>query len=236
MRSGADGAYGPATEQATRAFQGAARINPDGAVGPMTFAAAIQRGFDPGFSDPHGGDNGIDWPPRPAFPPMVSNAERAQVFGLFSFEPLGENTDDIRILGGWQQDNIAPVTIDQLVGVKGAPANGRIHVHKLVVEQMRQLFAAWQAAGLVDRMRTWEGSFAPRFVRGGRPTLSNHAWGTAFDINFQWNRLATVPALRGEEGSVRELVPIANEHGFFWGGHFSRCDGMHFEVAQPRQA
>src|SRR5882672_8368604 len=152
------------------------RVNLDGAVGPMTFAAAIQRGFDTGFSDPHGGDNGIDWPPRPAFPPMVSNAERAQVFGLFSFEPLGENTDDIRILGGWQQDNIAPVTIDQLAGVKGAPANGRIHVHKLVGEQMRQLFAAWETAGLIGRVRTWEGSFAPRFVRGGRPTLSNNAW------------------------------------------------------------
>ena len=103
---------------------------------------------------------------------------------------------------------------------------------KLVVEQMRRLFAAWEDAGLVDLLLTWEGSFAPRFIRGGRPLLSNHAWGTAFDVNFRWNRLATVPALRGDKGSVRELVPIAHEHGFFWGGHFSRCDGMHFEVAQ----
>jgi D-alanyl-D-alanine carboxypeptidase-like protein len=30
---------------------------------------------------------------------------------------------------------------------------------------------------------------------------------------------------------VRELVPIAAEDGFYWGGHSSRCDGMHFEVA-----
>jgi hypothetical protein len=36
----------------------------------------------------------------------------------------------------------------------------------------------------------------------------------------------------GQHGSVRELVSIANEHGFFWGGHFDkRRDGMHFEVA-----
>ena len=59
-----------------------------------------------------------------------------------------------------------------------------------------------------------------------------YAFGSAFDINTKWNKLGRVPALAGEEGSVRELVSIANEHGFFWGGHFNgRPDGMHFEVA-----
>ena len=69
-------------------------------------------------------------------------------------------------------------------------------------------------------------------MRGSRTTLSNYAWGTAFDINVPWNARGTVPALCGEKGSVRELVAIANEHGFYWGGHFSRRDGMHFEVAR----
>jgi hypothetical protein len=38
---------------------------------------------------------------------------------------------------------------------------------------------------------------------------------------------------------VRELVPIANQHGFYWGGHFrynkhtDQSDGMHFEWARP---
>jgi hypothetical protein len=41
------------------------------------------------------------------------------------------------------------------------------------------------------------------------------------------------PALVSEKGSVRELVPIANKYGFYWGGHFnSRPDGMHFEAAK----
>ena len=57
-------------------------------------------------------------------------------------------------------------------------------------------------------------------------------WSTAFDINYAWNRLGALPALRGEKGSVRELVAIAHQHGFYWGGHFSRRDGMHFEVAR----
>jgi hypothetical protein len=36
----------------------------------------------------------------------------------------------------------------------------------------------------------------------------------------------------GQKGSVRELVQIANNNGFYWGGHFSRKDGMHFEIAK----
>lgn len=234
LASAADGLFGPRTERATRAFQRRAKIELDGVVGPMTYAAALQRGFDPGFTDPQGGEDGGDWPPRPEFPPLIANADRAAVFGEFRYEPVGPETDDIRILGGWQQANLEAVTVPQLISVKGAPASGRIWVHKLVVEQTRALFAAWADAGLADLVLTWEGSFAPRFVRGSRTLLSNHAWGTAFDINYRWNRLGTVPALRGEKGSVRELVPLAHEHGFYWGGHFSRCDGMHFELAQVR--
>jgi hypothetical protein len=48
-----------------------------------------------------------------------------------------------------------------------------------------------------------------------------------------WNNLGKIPARIGSEGSVRELVPVANDFGFYWGGHFkSRPDGMHFEVAK----
>jgi peptidoglycan hydrolase-like protein with peptidoglycan-binding domain len=232
LKSSADGVLGPMTERATKAFQRRAKIDADGMVGPMTYAAALQRGFDPGFTDPLGGGDGGEWPPRPDFPPLAANAERAELFGEFRFEPVGPDTDDIRILGGWQQANIQPVSLPQLAGAKGAPASGRIWIHRLVVEQTRRLFQAWEDVGLIDLILTWEGSFVPRFVRGSRTLLSNHAWGTAFDVNARWNPLGGVPALRGEKGSVRELVPIAHDHGFYWGGHFSRSDGMHFEVAR----
>jgi len=232
LGSRADGIFGPVAEQATKSFQRRAKIPADGVVGPKTYAAALLRGFDPGFSDPQGGQDGSDWPPYPDFPPLVSNADRSRLFGEFRYEAVEPDTDDIRILGKWRQANIAPVVVPPLVGVKRAPSTGRIWVHKLVAEQVRSLFAAWNDAGLATLVLTWDGSFAPRFIRGSRTTLSNHAWGTAFDVNCQWNRLGTVPALRGEKGSVRELVPMANAHGFYWGGHFSRRDGMHFEVAK----
>jgi peptidoglycan hydrolase-like protein with peptidoglycan-binding domain len=232
LSSGADGVFGPATNAATRAFQKRARIEVDGAVGPLTLAAALQRGFDIGFSDPQGGTAGPDWPPPPTFAPLISNTERAAIFGEFRFERIADDKGDIRILGNWERTNIVAVSIPQLAGVDGAPKSARIRTHRLVTEQFRALFAAWEAAGLSALVETWAGSFVPRFVRGSSSTLSNHAWGTAFDINVAWNARGAVPALRGREGSVRELVPLANQYGFYWGGHFTRRDGMHFEIAR----
>jgi hypothetical protein len=232
LLSGVDGIFGPRSEAATKAFQKSQRITADGVVGPQTYAAGLRAGFDPGFSDPLGGTSGPDWPPPPAFAPLISNLQRQEIFGRFRYERIAAGRDDIRILDNWEARNIVTLTIPQLVGVSGAPRTGRVRVHRLVTGQCQALFQAWADAGLTDLLRTWDGSFVPRFIRGSSTTLSNHAWGTAFDVNAEWNRLGALPALRGEKGSVRELVPIANLHGFYWGGHFSRRDGMHFEVAR----
>ncbi len=86
---------------------------------------------------------------------------------------------------------------------------------------------------MLDQVLTFDGSFVPRLIRGSKASLSCHAFGTAFDINAAFNPLNQMPPLAGRPGSVRDLVQIANKHGFFWGGHFrTRLDGMHFEVAQ----
>jgi hypothetical protein len=74
--------------------------------------------------------------------------------------------------------------------------------------------------GLLDRILSFGGGFEPRFVRGSTTTLSNHSFGSAFDINVAWNERGHRPALVGEKGSVRELVPITHKWGFWWGGHF----------------
>ena len=121
------------------------------------------------------------------------------------------------------------VSIPQLVAIKGSD---RVQFNKLAADKLKKLWSDWEEAGLLHLILTWGGSYVPRFVRGSRTTLSNHSFGTAFDINVPWNQLGSVPALVGQKGSVRELVPIANQNGFYWGGHFSRKDGMHFSIAR----
>lgn len=94
------------------------------------------------------------------------------------------------------------------------------------------LWASWANAGLLEQVMNFDGTYDPRFVRSSaaKQTLSNHAFAVAFDINAKWNGFGAEPARRGMKGCLYDLVPIANQHNFFWGGHYkNRRDGMHFE-------
>jgi hypothetical protein len=169
------------------------------------------------------------FPPKPNFGSPTS-AERAQMFGTFPYKPIGKG--NIRILGNWASENIVKVKIPQLIGVEGAPKDGVIQFHRKGVEQIEGFFDAVESEGLKHLVISWAGSFFPRMVRGSSTALSNHSWGTAFDINAPQNWLNAQPAQEGKKGTLLRLVPIANDFGFFWGGHYrNRLDGMHFELA-----
>ncbi|MDR6952509.1 soluble lytic murein transglycosylase-like protein [Ancylobacter sp. 3268] len=175
-----------------------------------------------------------DFPPRPAFRPLLSLEERQKLFGAFQFQhaPVAGNPENVRILGEWEAKNIVKVEIP-LQSFRGKPGPLTMRFHVRAREQLVALWLEWEKAGLIDRVLTYDGAFVARFQRKSPTKLSNHAFGTAFDINAAWNPLGVEPAAIGEKGCVRELVPLANQHGFYWGGHFNtRPDGMHFEVAQ----
>lgn len=234
---GADGDFGDKTHTATMAFQSAQGLKADGVVGQQTFAKAMTLGFHL-VEEPDSDDTGTNFPPRPNFQSLQSTRQRMALFGHFDFvsAPQPDNVEHIRILGSWVADNIVAVPIPQLSRTSIAHPPATIRFHKLAAAQLRALWAAWESAGLLDLILTYDDSFVPRFKRGqangGPEALSNHTFGTAFDINEHFNKFGTTPALVGQRGSVRKLVTIANQHGFYWGGHFSeRPDGMHFEVA-----
>ena len=217
FRTDVDGAFGPKTEDATKRAQQAAHLPATGIVDDATrdAVATLTRDTQPG-------------PDLPTASHPLTAAERDALFGRFDFVANADGS--IRILGSWVRDNIVEVVVPQLIAVEGGPRSGRILMHRKVAEQTRALFAAWEDARLMHLVHTWAGSWVPRMVRGSTSTLSNHAYGTAFDINAAWNGLGRTPAPQGAHGSVVELVPLARQHGFFWGGRFSRPDGMHLEV------
>ena len=193
-------------------------------------------------SDEEAIKTGKDWPPRPSSIRPYKLQERIEIFGDFPYEadPSTFGGDGIKVLNGWKSDNIIPVSIPQLNGKKMGNqtiSNGTINFHKQGSELLQKLWLAWEAANLLDRIQTFEGGYAARFIRNTKDRnprpLSNHAWGTAFDINASTNGFGNEPALLNQKGCVRELVTIANENGFFWGGHFSGSkDGMHFELGK----
>lgn len=226
-----DGNFGPKTAAASMEFQRKYGLTPDGVVGRGTLSKAMELGFGD-LHDTDSEESGPNWPPKPPFGPL-SGQDRAQVFGTFKFEPSPSpgNPEGITIRDNWAVTNIVKVSIPQLVGKLGAPGNGVVFFHRKAAPQLAALWAAWEAEGLLPFILSFAGTYVPRFIRGSRTNLSNHAWGTAFDINAPQNPLGAEPALVGKPGSVRKLVQLANDHGFFWGGHFpQRKDGMHFEV------
>jgi len=227
----ANGNFDVQTELETKSFQSKKGLVPDGVVGPKTVSVALQYGY-PLMDDPTSSTDGPNWPPRPLVN-SLSSIDREKLFGKFSYvaSPTQSNPEGITITGDWIKNNITNVKIPQLNGIAGSPKSCIITIHKSISQQFVDLFNAWDNAGLSYLLMTWGGSWSPRFIRGSRTVLSNHAWATAFDINVQWNQLGIQPALRGTTGSVRELVDIAYNHGFYWGGWFQRRpDGMHFEA------
>ncbi|WP_031459723.1 M15 family metallopeptidase [Chloroflexus sp. MS-G] len=178
-----------------------------------------------------------NWPPKPDFNILTDrNGQRERVLG--NIEWVRKSGDDIIITNDWVERHLIEVSIPQLARFRNTNG-GRIKFHRLAADQLRRLWQAWEDTGLLHLVLTFDGAWWPRTIRSNPTTLSNHAYGTAFDINAQWNGFYKPAALVGDRGSVRELVPIANALGFFWGGHWNydgkgASDGMHFEWAVAR--
>ena len=175
------------------------------------------------------------FPSIPDFPPLVGNDARREVFGDIQYvsAPIKGNPENISIQGAWARDNLCVIEIPQLIGIAGASATGKVQCHRLVADPIRFMFVEFEQEGLLDDLHSWDGMFCPRFVRGSKTVLSNHAFGTAFDVNASWNPLGKPGPSEGELGCLWRLVPIANKHGFYWGGHYKkRPDPMHFEFSR----
>ena len=174
------------------------------------------------------------WPPRPTFD-ILSSSALERTFGTIQWVRI--QGDAIAITNDWATNNLVSVHIPQLLKIPGVRSD-LIQLHTLVAEQVRQLFAAWERAGLLPLIKSFDGAWIPRTMRLQPTRLSNHAYGIAFDLNARWNPMMGSAALVGQPGSLRELVPLANAHGFYWGGHWNfdgkgASDGMHFEWARP---
>lgn len=178
--------------------------------------------------------NDPNWPPLPNYWILSDRGgQREKVLGKIQWRPKG-NSREVEIVNDWKANNIVMVEVPQLAKFKFGNG-GKVPFHKVAAEQFRRLWQEIENHGLMPLILTYDGGFYPRVMKGNARSLSNHSYGTAFDINVQWNGWLVKPALVGQKGSVREIAAIANALGFFWGGHWNPpLDGMHFEWAVSR--
>jgi hypothetical protein len=217
------------TTKATMGFQNNHSLQMDGIAGNQTMQKAMENGFllvEPANTTSY---KDISWPPKPPFKPLTPFLVR-QAFGKNTQTIKGQPTDLV-VQKQWEEEFIEDLRIpalERMVKYKMQP----VRVHKRIAQRVLNLFAEWEKNGLMEKIVSVENFFDVRFVPGSRDIMSNHAYGIAFDLNREFNKTGHIPPVVGELGSVRELVPIANKHGFYWGGHLNRLEGSHFEFSR----
>lgn len=158
------------------------------------------------------------------------NEELKSVFGSFSYTE-GQKKGSIDIDPDWVKQNIVLLNTPLLAPI----GHAAIKVHKKALPSFEAVLATIESAGLATRLFTCGGTFVPRHKNWDiTKNISSHSWGIAIDFNSRWNGYNQIPAPIGTHGSLLELVPLFEKHGFAWGGHFSPApkDGMHFELAR----
>lgn len=99
----------------------------------------------------------------------------------------------------------------------------RIYCNKDLVAPLEQAFKNLIQRGFVNELKTWDGCFNIRPMRGSTiPSL--HSWGIAVDVNAFENGLGKTPKLSPG------FVKCFHDAGFDWGGLWDRKDGMHFQL------
>ena len=101
----------------------------------------------------------------------------------------------------------------------------RLYCNKDLVAPLTQAFKNLIATGNVKELKTWDGCFNIRKMRG-LASMSLHSWGIAIDVNAAWNGLNKTPVLSAG------FVKCFTDAGFDWGGTWTRKDGMHFQLAK----
>lgn len=209
----ADGVYGPKTAAATRVWQLMQGLTRTGTVCTETAARA---GVSLTLL--------LSYPPEPTHIRHLPYSSRDQHFGTLRYRA---NPDaSIVVINDWQRQNLVSTRLPW----QPPHAPAQIFWHRRFVDNIQNFFHAVDRAGIRHHILSWGGSWAPRLSRGSQ-VLSSHAYATAFDINATENGLNKEPARPGSSGCLYDVVSLANENGFWWGGHFERRDGMHFEIA-----
>ena len=83
----------------------------------------------------------------------------------------------------------------------------------------------------IDKGTLDDWGYAYRPVRGETTGLSNHASGTAIDINASKHPLGKANTFTGPQEVI--LQALVKKYGLRWGGNYkTRKDDMHFEVIE----
>ena len=109
-------------------------------------------------------------------------------------------------------------------GMDGNPCK-RIYMNKDMVKPFEDALKNISDRKLEDELKTFDGCFNIRMIRGTTDKPSTHTYGVGIDLNAGENPL-------GHQGLfTEELGKCFEDAGFTWGRRWKRQDSMHFEFS-----
>lgn len=124
----------------------------------------------------------------------------------------------------WKPQQDFPWLIHVINTATGKPLE-RVMINTQFKNKLITAFKNLEKAGLHTEIKTWDGCYNQRSVRG-RNSTSLHAWAMAVDLNAATEKLAQ----EHTHWSARFLA-IMKAAGLHWGGDWTnRKDSMHFAL------
>lgn len=136
----------------------------------------------------------------------------------------------------WARENLVELQMSQVPNWPPYPNGKRpntITIHRKVAPVMIATVAEANRRGLMRKLRTYNGCFAPRRIghkAGG--ALSVHAFAAAVDFDAEWNAYG-VPfeKMQIDRDFLRCMEECGWTAGARWTGQYA--DGMHFQWTDP---
>ena len=101
----------------------------------------------------------------------------------------------------------------------------RIYIHKEFRSILTTAFYFLETDGLHKEIKTFDGCYNVRLVRGSNALLSIHSWGCAIDLNAQLNPLGA------QSDWSYDFIAVMERCGIFCGSRWpGRPDPMHFAL------
>jgi hypothetical protein len=161
-------------------------------------------------------------PKEPPLPPRsyITTAERDERFGPLEWfhSPSSTNPERVVITNEFPRNMLVRETFHEL------PGSPTIDIHREAAFPLHAVLEELDRRDMLGLIRSFDGVYNPRLVRGSTTNLSSHAYGTSIDVNARENPMGGPPT-----DDQRRLASVFEEHGWYWGDRFSRRDPMHFE-------
>jgi hypothetical protein len=101
----------------------------------------------------------------------------------------------------------------------------KIFINKDFRKKLETAFANLERAGIQSEIKTFDGCYNKRKVRGSDDSTSLHAWAMAIDLNAGVEKLG-----QQETHWSGQFIAVMLAAGLYWGGNWHRKDPMHFAL------